>query len=435
MRLSGEEFWSRRLVPVAVSMLVVLGTAVGAVLAAAGGGAPAHKAPAAGHGSAPKHSSAPEHSASSPVVPLLGLPRSAPLSVPVARRIPAATQPPTVAPLSTLRQADLLVVAPFSLSMQVYAKVSELPGVTSAEAMEAARVKVNGEYAAVLGVNPSTFRDYAAKSAASSDRFWQGVADGGMAVSYDMGTLDRLPLGGTVAVTGRQQEQLPVVAFGTVGIPGVDAVVSDSVATSLGMPVANAMVISAPPQDVAGLVTKLRAVLPRGAGVEPLVTWLVTSTSTGSSGSTSEVGSTTGGEYLTASQLTTFLDAALSRRGMPYVWGGAGPADFDCSGLVQWAFAQVGVTMPRVAADQALTGPLVPVADLSPGDLLFYRTDPTDPGYVSHVAIYLGNGMMVQAPQPGMNVEVVPVDLGSQYAGAVRVDPRIATEEATGIAG
>jgi len=75
------------------------------------------------------------------------------------------------------------------------------------------------------------------------------------------------------------------------------------------------------------------------------------------------------------------------------------------------------------------------VADLSPGDLLFYRTDPTDPGYVSHVAIYLGNGVMVQAPQPGMNVEVVPVDLGSQYAGAVRVDPRIATEEATGIAG
>jgi len=419
---------------VAVSALVVLGTAVGAVLAASSG-APANQAQAqaAGHGSAPKDSSVPEHSTSSPVVPLLGLPRSAPLSVPVARRIPDATQSPTVAPLSTLRQADLLVVAPFSLSMQVYAKVSELPGVTSAEAMEAARVKVNGEYAAVLGVNPSTFRDYAAKSAASSDRFWQGVADGGMAVSYDMGTLDRLPLGGTVAVAGRQQEQLPVVAFGTVGIPGVDAVVSDSVATSLGMPVANAMVISAPPQDVAGLVSKLRAVLPRGTGVEPLVTWLVTSTSR--SGSTSEVGSTAGGEYLTSGQLTTFLDAALSRRGMPYVWGGAGPEDFDCSGLVQWAFAQVGVTMPRVAADQALTGPLVPVADLSPGDLLFYRTDPTDPGYVSHVAIYLGNGMMVQAPQPGMNVEVVPVDLGSQYAGAVRVDPRIAIEEATGIAG
>lgn len=80
--------------------------------------------------------------------------------------------------------------------------------------------------------------------------------------------------------------------------------------------------------------------------------------------------------------------------------------------------------MPRVAADQALTGPAVPVGRLQPGDLLFYRTDPTDPTYISHVAIYyIGNGWMLQAPEPGQNVQTVPADFGPEFAGAVRVNP------------
>jgi cell wall-associated NlpC family hydrolase len=102
---------------------------------------------------------------------------------------------------------------------------------------------------------------------------------------------------------------------------------------------------------------------------------------------------------------------------------------------VQWSFAQAGITMPRVAADQARTGPAVPLRQAEPGDLLFYHTDPTAPGYISHVAIYLGNGLMIQAPEPGMNVEVVPVALGSEFAGAVRVYPRIAAAVAGAIAG
>ena len=122
------------------------------------------------------------------------------------------------------------------------------PAVTAAEPIEAAKIKINGEYAAVLGVDPSTFRGYAAPSTAASDPLWQGVAGGGVAVSYTMGTLDRLALGRTVTVTGRQAERLAVVAFGTVGIGGVDAVVSDSVARSLGMPASNAIVVSAPPE-------------------------------------------------------------------------------------------------------------------------------------------------------------------------------------------
>ena len=134
------------------------------------------------------------------------------------------------------------------------------------------------------------------------------------------------------------------------------------------------------------------------------------------------------------SALSAMLTAAMSRRGMPYVWGGAGPKTFDCSGLVQWSFRQAGLVMPRVAADQALTGPSVPVSQLKPGDLLFYHTDPTDPRYISHVAIYIGNGWMLQAPEPGLDVEVVPADFGSEFAGAVRVNPAQAAAVAARVA-
>ncbi|HEX7993334.1 MAG TPA: NlpC/P60 family protein [Streptosporangiaceae bacterium] len=96
---------------------------------------------------------------------------------------------------------------------------------------------------------------------------------------------------------------------------------------------------------------------------------------------------------------------------------------------------QAGILMPRVAADQARTGPLVPVSALRPGDLLFYHTDPTAPNYISHVAIYLGNDEMLQAPQPGMNVEIVRADFGAGFAGAVRVYPRVAAAVAGNMAG
>jgi cell wall-associated NlpC family hydrolase len=164
--------------------------------------------------------------------------------------------------------------------------------------------------------------------------------------------------------------------------------------------------------------------IPKGAGVEQLVSLItvpggaVTVNGSGAAGA----GPATEGGVATA-QLGTVLRAAMSRRGLPYVWGAAGPTAFDCSGLVQWSFAQAGIAMPRVAADQALAGPAVPASQLQPGDLLFYHTDPTDPRYISHVAIYLGNGWMIQAPEPGQDVEIVPADVGSEFAGAIRVNP------------
>ena len=419
---------SRRLVPLLVAVLVVAGTAVGVVLATAGG----HRAGTAGpRPPVPSARPAPAASAGA-VVPLLGASADANRAVPAVSASPAArtgsvTAPPEVAPLRGLRQADLLVVAPFSLSRHVQATVSELAGVTSADPIEAARITINGTQQAVLGVDPSTFRGYAAGPTAASDPLWQGVAGGGVAVSYTMGTLDRLALGRTVTVTGRQAERLRVVAFGTVGIGGVDAVVSDSVARSLGMPASNAIVISAPPASVTALTARIKAILPRGAAVEPLVT-------PAAAAQAGVPASEAAGDGLTAAQLTAALRAAESRQGLPYVWGADGPAAFDCSGLVEWSFAQAGVPMPRVAADQARTGPAVPVSQLEPGDLLFYHTDPTAPGYISHVAIYLGNGWMIQAPQPGLRVQVVPVNFGAQFAGAIRVSPRIAAAVAGGLA-
>ena len=431
---------SRHLVPVVVSLLAVAGAATGAVLATVGG------KPAEVSGLSPGIPATRPSPAkiTGPVVPMLGGSADGggrPISVPVARAprrrpehpVEPATRPVPVAPLRGLRQADLLVVAPFSLSRQVLAAVARQPGVTGAEPIEAAKIKINGAYAAVLGVDPSTFRGYAASSMAASNPLWQGVAGGGVAVSYTMGTLDRLSLGGQVTVSGRQPERLPVVAFGTVGIGGVDAVVSDSTARSLGVPAANAIVVSAPPASVAALAARIKHVLPRGAAVEPLVTEVTRPGGPPAVG-TVPSGAAVSGGAMTAAQLTAALRAAESRRGLPYVWGAAGPSSFDCSGLVQWAFAQAGVSMPRVAADQARTGPAVPVSQLQPGDLLFYHTDPTDPGYISHVAIYLGNGWMIQAPQPGMDVQVVPASFGSQFAGAIRVYPRIAAGLAAGLA-
>ena len=439
-----------------VSVLAVTGAVTGTVLATAGAkpavvsGVPAHR-------SAPAPA-APAKSTDA-VVPMLGASvegAGRPIPVPVAQVSTAAASPSspsaTVAPLRGLRPASLLVVAPFSLSRQVLAAVAGQPGVTGTEPIEAAKIKINGRFTAVLGVDPSTFRGYAAASTAASSRLWQGVADGGVAVSYTMGTLDRLSLGGRVTVAGQRQERLPVVAFGTVGIGGVDAVMSDPVARSLGMPAANAIVVSAPPADVAWLTGQIKRVLPRGAGVEALVTQVTRAGATAAtvaeagaapgttapgisaSGTIAGSASAASGDTMTTAQLITALRAAESRLGLPYVWGAAGPASFDCSGLVQWSFAQAGVSMPRVAADQARTGPAVPVSQLQPGDLLFYHTDPTDPGYISHVAIYLGSGSMIEAPEPGMDVHVVPADVGSQFAGAVRVDPRLAAALASGLA-
>jgi peptidoglycan DL-endopeptidase CwlO len=339
----------------------------------------------------------------------------------------APTSTSALGPVRKLLQADLFVIAPSTLPGSVVAAVQRLHGVVAAQQLEAARLEVNGKLTAVLGVNPSAFRAFAARPTADSVGLWQNVAAGGVAVSYTMGKLDNLPLGRPVRVTGRRVEELPVAGLGTVGIGGVDAVVSDAVARSLGMPASNAIVISAPHADLNSLMRQVQKLLPRGAAVAPLVAQSPTTGTPVTAGQAGLAGTAAAdGPGLTSAEVIAFLTAAESRLGMEYVWGGDGPFVFDCSGLVQWSLAQAGVVMPRVAAEQALTGPQVPLSNLEPGDLLFYHTDPTAPDYISHVAIYLGNGEMIQAPETGEDVEIVPAWFGSEFAGAVAVYPRVA---------
>jgi cell wall-associated NlpC family hydrolase len=108
------------------------------------------------------------------------------------------------------------------------------------------------------------------------------------------------------------------------------------------------------------------------------------------------------------------LQAAISREGDPYVWGAAGPGQFDCSGLVVWAYAQEGIALPHYTGSLWNSGMHVARSDLEPGDLVFFFSD------ISHVGIYIGDGMMIDAPDFGVPVKVDPVYWGA-YVGAVRI--------------
>ena len=95
---------------------------------------------------------------------------------------------------------------------------------------------------------------------------------------------------------------------------------------------------------------------------------------------------------------------AFSELGRPYLWGGTGPAAFDCSGLTQYSWAHAGVAIPRVAADQDSWTVPVPLSQLLPGDLVFFGT--TD---IHHVGMYIGDGLMINAPHTGDVVRVSPI--------------------------
>lgn len=95
---------------------------------------------------------------------------------------------------------------------------------------------------------------------------------------------------------------------------------------------------------------------------------------------------------------------ALGEQGKPYVWGATGPNAFDCSGLMLRAYESAGVTLPRVSREQYQAGAMLPVKDAQPGDLVFLATDPSNPATIHHVAMYLGDGKIVEAQQTGVPV-------------------------------
>jgi len=109
---------------------------------------------------------------------------------------------------------------------------------------------------------------------------------------------------------------------------------------------------------------------------------------------------------------------ALGEVGVPYRWGGESPSTgFDCSGLVRWAYGQVGIDLPHSSYALYGEGRRVPGSNLVPGDILFFEG-------LGHVGLYLGRGRMVHAPQTGRDVEVVRLsstNYGARLIGARRV--------------
>jgi peptidoglycan DL-endopeptidase CwlO len=113
----------------------------------------------------------------------------------------------------------------------------------------------------------------------------------------------------------------------------------------------------------------------------------------------------------TASQAGQAVAFAYAQIGKPYVWGAAGPGSYDCSGLVSAAWAAAGVTIPRTTYDQWASLPHIPLSDLQPGDLILYNGE-------SHVAIYVGDGYIIDAPHAGAVVEKVSESTSWYAAGA-----------------
>jgi cell wall-associated NlpC family hydrolase len=151
---------------------------------------------------------------------------------------------------------------------------------------------------------------------------------------------------------------------------------------------------------------------------------LSSSTSSSPLSSSAYLGQTGAGNVLPATLQTaissgatpsgvSIVQAATNELGVPYVWGGSTPSTgFDCSGLVQYAFSTLGVSLPRTAAAQEQVGtPVANLASAQPGDLLFFEPgqNGAPPGEAGHVAIYIGNGQMIAAPETGQDVQVQPV--------------------------
>ena len=138
--------------------------------------------------------------------------------------------------------------------------------------------------------------------------------------------------------------------------------------------------------------------------------------STGSSGGGGGISVNPSPAPPTSSGAAGAVQAAQGEIGVPYQWGGSSPSGFDCSGLVEWAYAQVGISLPHYSGAQYDDTTHIALADMAPGDILFYG-----PGGSEHEAMYIGGGMMVEAPYTGATVTDNPIRTGDGFVGVGRV--------------
>jgi cell wall-associated NlpC family hydrolase len=191
---------------------------------------------------------------------------------------------------------------------------------------------------------------------------------------------------------------------------------------------AGALAVAAAAQNAANSSSGLQAVKPATtAAPAPVVTPFATSPATAAPGTVAPVNSAPVNSAPSAPAppapvsipsrgggASTAVSVALAQVGKPYQWGAAGPDSFDCSGLVMYAYAAAGVSLPHYTGSQWADTTQIPLADAQPGDLIFFNG-------LQHVGIYLGGGSMVDAPHTGADVRVESIFGFGSIDGATRV--------------
>ncbi len=197
-------------------------------------------------------------------------------AAPVAPPVPGSppSSGPAVAPLTELRSPDLLITLPASLPADQAAALSALRDVLAVSVVDAGTVKVGGQDARMLGVDPSSFRPFTPQETAQSDLLWQSVARGEVAPSYGLAKDRQLVLGGPIALGGAAPAGPEIAgrigALAGFGLPGVDLVTDRTRARALGVVPESGVLVSAPARSIRTLRTAVQEILGKDAIVDVL---------------------------------------------------------------------------------------------------------------------------------------------------------------------